>query len=407
MVRGKQTTRPARDEPVSMYADVVSVLDASLTYARERDYTGWDYGDGMSSRIRQWLPVDNKYLNIAFQEIAKRPPVNVRPLLLVEQRRNYKGAALFAMANRNRERLAAVSGDDPAVDHVAEARRLNDWLVANRSTGFSGFCGGHKHPIQHLRGGIGRPNDPDIVSTSFAVAALLDSADLDAVYPALARTATDFIVDDLDYRAAARGAKINYHLNHDPNHFTINAGALGARLFTDLYDRFGGNDLRERATAILDHVAGLQTDLGGWAYRDPPSSSHLSMDNHHNGFVIEAFQRYHEVFDTERYADTLSRALEFYREVLFERSGAPNWDETDRYPKDVHAAAQGILVFTYAGDLEFARRIVEWTLDELYAGDGRFYYRKYRLLTSRTTLMRWCQAWMSYALSEYALARAA
>jgi hypothetical protein len=58
-------------------------------------------------------------------------------------------------------------------------------------------------------------------------------------------------------------------------------------------------------------------------------------------------------------------------------------------------------VFTEAGNLEFARRIIDWSLEHLYAGDGRFYFREYRHYTKRITLMRWCQAWMAYALSRY------
>jgi hypothetical protein len=34
-------------------------------------------------------------------------------------------------------------------------------------------------------------------------------------------------------------------------------------------------------------------------------------------------------------------------------------------------------------------------------GDGRFYYRKGRYYTKRITLMRWCQAWMAYALAVW------
>jgi len=30
-----------------------------------------------------------------------------------------------------------------------------------------------------------------------------------------------------------------------------------------------------------------------------------------------------------------------------------------------------------------------------------FYYQKNKFYTKRFTLMRWCQAWMAYAMSEY------
>jgi hypothetical protein len=62
-------------------------------------------------------------------------------------------------------------------------------------------------------------------------------------------------------------------------------------------------------------------------------------------------------------------------------------------------------VFTYAGELAFARRILRWAFSNLAAGDGGFYYRKERFHTKRAVLMRWCQAWMAYATSEYLAAR--
>lgn len=386
--------------------EYAGVLFDVLQYARERDYTGWDYGDGMSSRIRQRLPFENRWVNLAFQETIKRAPVNVRPLFLVEQRRNYKGTALFTMANLRAHDLATATGRKRGgrpreqVDFLEEATSLADWLLQNRCQGYSGFCGGHRHELQHLET-KGVPNDPDVVSTSYAVKALLAAGRLDERYPDVARTAADFVVEDLKYREVDGGAKINYHMNHDDEIYTLNAGSLGARLFVDLYDYFDDDEHLDRATAIFDYLAASQFDNGGWKYREPASSSHLSMDNHHNGFVVESFLRYAEVVDGDRYRETIDRALDFYRETLFESDGAPNWDERRSYPRDIHAVAQGILTFSYAGDHEFARRILDWSLQNLYAGDGQFYYRRQRFYTKRITLMRWCQAWMAYAIAEY------
>jgi hypothetical protein len=383
---------------------VLRAFERTLAYARERDYTGWDYGDGMSSRLRRAIPVESKWLNIAFQQAVKRAPVNVRPLLLVERRRNYKGAALFAMANR----VAAGLPDARRADYASEARELADWLVEHRTRGYAGYCASYPHPIQHLSG-RGRPGQPDGVNTSFGVKALLRAAEDDPDHAAVVADADRFLLEDLDYRPApsGRGAVVDYHTKHPEPAYTINAGALVARTLVDLYDRFGDDDLRERARGLLDHVADLQTDLGGWYYREPRSASHLSMDNHHNGFVIESLQRYRAVTGERRYDDTLDRALSFYRERLFEDDGAPNFDEETAYPRDVRASAQGAVVFTYDGDLAFARRVLEWAVDELGGGDGSFYFRRERLFTRRVTLMRWCQASMAFAMGEYLAARRA
>ncbi|MFD1588319.1 antibiotic ABC transporter permease [Halorientalis brevis] len=408
-MRGVEISSETADERVETTIEDYRVVDLflqTLSYARDRDYTGWDYGDGMSSRILQALPVDNKWLNLVFQETSKRCPVNVRPLLLVEQRRNFKGTALFSMANLTASELgftqARHAPNQSPVDYAAEADELAAWLVEHQCSGYGGFCGGHRHPIQHLDG-RGQPSDPDVVSTSYATKALLRAGALDEAYPDIARSATEFVDGHLNYRQVEgdRGAKVNYHLNHSEEYYTINAGALCARLFVDLYAQFGDDAYRTRARELLDHIADLQADIGGWTYRHPPDASHLSMDNHHNGFVIESFQRYHAVTDEERYADTLDTALHFYRHELFEPNGAPNFDEQNAYPRDIHASTQGVLVFTYAGDLQFARQILQWVFDNLHAGDGQFYYRKERFYTRRVTLMRWCQAWMAYAMGEY------
>ena len=82
-------------------SDVTDALVQTLKYARECDYTGWDYADGMSSRFLRMLPVENKWLNIAVQESIKRSPINIRPLALVEQRQNYQGTALFDQRERS------------------------------------------------------------------------------------------------------------------------------------------------------------------------------------------------------------------------------------------------------------------------------------------------------------------
>ncbi len=383
------------------------VLDATLAYARERSYTGPDYGDGMSSRLLQALPVENRFLNLAVQEVVKRSPIDVRPLLAVEHRRNYKGGALFAMANLNYHRLTADrESTSTRFDPLAEAASLGEWLVEEQCQGYSGFCGGHRHEIQHLHT-KGVPSDPDIVSTTYAVNALLRLASVDGIddeYASIARTAVSFLRTELNYREVPEGAKIDYHLNHPEDSYTLNAAALGAGMLVDLYAYFGDEALRADAAKILDHVAAQQRPIGGWPYRIPADASHLSMDSHHNGFIIESLQRYRAVTGDDRYAETLDSALEFYCTELFEPDGAPNFDESNAYPRDIHASTQGILVCTREGDLDGAERILRWVLANLQHRHGQFYYRQYRHHTKRVTLMRWCQAWMAYAVSEYLLA---
>jgi hypothetical protein len=374
--------------------DYLTVLLEALAYARERDYVGWDKHDGMSSRIRRALPVETKWTNLAFQETVKRAPVNLRPLFLVEQRPSPKGLSLFSMAALN------AAGLTDAGDFGSEARSLLDRVLSHDLAEYDGFCLSHNHELQGLK--RKKPlGNPGVVATSFGVKALLRGADLDPSYPGRARTVTEYVESELSPDRSGVGTRLDYKPTDDAEVYTVNANAIAARMFVDLYAHFGDDSYRDTAEQILTYVASRQDDSGGWYYTDPPSASHISMDNYHNGFIVESFLRYREVVDGRAFEQTVDRALSFYRHTLYEDDGAPCWDETKAYPRDVHAAAQGVVTFSHAGRHEFAERVLEWTLENLHAGDGRFYYQKRKHFTKRFTLMRWCQAWMSFALSEF------
>lgn len=372
---------------------VEDILEATLEYSRKRDYVGWDKHDGMSSRVRRSLPFEHKWTNLAFQETIKRSPFNLRPIFLVEQQPSPKGLSLFTIANLN------AYDELGSREYLAEAKALSERVLSHDVDSTHGFCLSHQHALQGLSGKK-ESGTPNIVSTSFGVKALLRAYQIDERYVEKALESTDFVESELltkdqDY------PRISYTPTGTTKSYTLNANALAARLYLDLYDHFGHVELREMAEGLLNYVDSRQAGIGGWEYKDPPSASHLGMDNYHNGFIIESFLRYQEVVDANAFAETVDNALGFYRTVLYDDNGAPCWDEESTYPRDIHAAAQGIVTFTHAGDLEFARKIIDWTLEKLYTGNGQFYYQQRKYYTKRFTLMRWCQAWMAYALSTY------
>ena len=370
--------------------DPLVTLESVLGWARARDYRGYDYADGLSSPIRSLVPVTHDWLDIAIQETAKRAPVNVRPLMGVPRRRSYKGTGLFIQAN-----LLAhdATGDDR---YRAEAARLGRWLWSSRRRDPFGW--GHNHRLQTLSGPVER-NTPSVVTVTYASRGLMALGDHEKLVgtEALADAIERLFRDHLAYDESGAGATIEYRAGHRTDYTIVNANALGAGLLAELGAVVDRSELIEMAESLLRYVASTQTSRGGWRYADPPDASHLSMDNHHNGFVIESFLRYRAATGDDQFDPVIDRGLAFYRDDLFSPAGAPNWDERTPFPRDVHGAAQGIITFAMAGDPAFARRILSWTVDHLSVDGVRFYFRRGRWWTNRTTLMRWCQAWMAMA----------
>jgi uncharacterized protein YyaL (SSP411 family) len=373
----------------------VDVLLETLRVSKEKNYLGWDKHDGMNSKMLEFFPMRSKWFNLLFQEIVKRFPVNIRPILLIKKERSFKGIALFALAYFN---LYEIDNKD---EYCHEALELVNWLKSNSAKGFSGFCGGHRHPRQQIDRFV-PANTPAIVPTFFAVYALIKAYGVTRKpeYLNEAISAINFIINDLDYKEEGASACIKYKPGDKGSSYTLNANALGAHTLLYIYRENKDESLRKKALRILNYVSHKQKK-GGWMYTDPPSASHVAMDNYHNGFIIESFWDYKKITDDQRFDKIIESATAFYRNVLFNDDGSPNWDNMKTYPKDIHACAEGIILFSRLGNIEFANKILGWTLENLYDGHGKFYYQKRKLYTNKTILMRWGQAWMSYALSTF------
>jgi hypothetical protein len=386
---------------------LADVLTGALAYARGREYAGW--GTGGSRRCSSAVETDGESnLEAAVWTLARRTPLDLRPYVLGSRRRTVEAAALFAMANQvahwlDRTDPTAVDAPDDT-DYLEEAEQLGEWLRENtREDGVWGVTGG----------GSERSDDAvDVAATSAAGRALVRTVFVDPEHVEVAREAGVTLAGPPDVLAAGgtsgglaggdgsgglRGASAFSDLDRgvQAGEVAVDVAALGARLLVDLYGHLGEPWLLDAAEDLLDHVANQQAARGGWTDADGQLGAHRT------GAVVEAFQRHEAVTGQRQYEDVLADALHFYQRILFGPDGAPNAHPERPYPRRVQAAAQGVVVFATEGDYEFVHRVLDWTMDNLYAGDGRFHAHKQRLRTRRQVRMGRCQAWMAYAIAEY------
>jgi hypothetical protein len=74
---------------------------------------------------------------------------------------------------------------------------------------------------------------------------------------------------------------------------------------------------------------------------------------------------------------------------------------------DIHSPAQLIITASKLGKFienkDLIDKVLNWTIENMQAKKGYFFYQKKKYSTSRIPYMRWAQAWMFYAMSEYLL----
>ncbi len=377
----------------NLQADVLQV-------ARELDYRGYSKHDALNARWLERAAGNSRPLRLVATQGIMRSPLHVRPLLGVKRARNAKGLSLFSRAYLARHRRL---GDD---ESAGEARRTLDWLIEHPASGYDWTGWGYPYPWQDV--GFFAPRGfPNRVVTSFVVQALLDGYETlgEERYLECAKRAVDFLLEAPRVLFQdERHLCVSYVPSERVNWIVMDVSALAGAAAARLAALTGDAGLMTEAGRLVRYVVSKQTEYGAWYYTEPPSDSHITHDNYHTGFILDAILEYSRCAESGEFTDSYRAGLEFYRSQLFERDGAPRFMNDRRYPYDIHGAAQGIITFALAqratgSGAEISRAVLDWTIENMYDPQTCwFYYQKKRLYRTRIRLLRWCQAWMAWAI---------
>jgi hypothetical protein len=383
--------------------ETATVLDRVLETARADRYEGYSKHDGLNSPLLARLGGDSRLRRLGAIQVVTRSPLDVRPVLRVQRARNAKGLSLFARALLARYRMTGSDQD------AAEAVDLLDWLASHPSTGFDGLSWGYPYPWQDV-GFFAPRNFPNRVVTSFVGQALLDGYETlgERRYLDLADQAVHFLLtapktmyEDPDHRC------VSYVPVPDIDWIVMDVSALTGALAARLGSLAGRPDLVEQGGRLVRYVVSKQTDYGAWFYAEPPSASHITHDNYHTGFILDAVLQYGLAAGSQEFEAAYRSGIDFYQRRLFEPSGAARFMSDRLYPIDIHGCAQGIITFSlqqrYFGvGGATAKRILEWTVSNMWEeSTGWFYYQRRRGFRTKIRELRWCQGWMSLALATY------
>ncbi len=374
-----------------------------LGTARHADYAGYSKHDALNAPWMETLAGRSRLLRLAFIQLVSRCPVHIRPWLGVRVARNAKGLALFARALLSRYRLLHREED------ALEARGLLEWLITHSSPGFAWTCWGYPYPWQDV-GFFADRDFPNRVVTAFVAQALLDGYETlrDERFLDAAGDAIRFLIHaPKTLYEDARHRCVSYVPSNLITWIVMDVSALVGAVTARFAARQNDDELMEEAGRLVRYVACKQTDEGAWFYADPPSTSHIAHDNYHTGFILDSLLLYAESAKSTEFDHAYQQGLRFYEKRLFEKNGAPRFMSDRRYPFDIHGCAQGIITFSLSQRIRgegghMARRVLAWTLANMYdPRSGWFYYQKRRAFRTRIRELRWCQAWMSWALASF------
>ena len=111
---------------------------------------------------------------------------------------------------------------------------------------------------------------------------------------------------------------------------------------------------------------------------------------------------------SKKYEQMYENGLSHYMDHLFKRNGQPLYFHKSYPPRDIRKVlietdirdcAMAIILFSKIGQINQAKKVLKWSLENMYnENKGYFYYYRNKLWTNKIEFIRW-QAWMLYAFS--------
>ena len=370
-------------------------------YCVEEGYKGYDPYDGLNSTVFQSLPLlnRNKYARLVWIQFFKLFPLNLRKLVGIKKEYNPKALGLFLSVYCNLSEMRTGN------DYSDKISFFHKQLLSLISLNWSGACWGYNFDWQ-AKAFYQPKHTPTVVATSFISNAFLDAYELtkSPEYLEIARSSCDFIIKDLNRTWDSNG---DFAFSYSPldNSVVFNASLLASRLLARVYEKTKEDNLLSIARKSVSFCCNHQKTDGSWSYGT--ADFHRWIDNFHTGYNLECISDYMKFSGDKSYENNLRKGFDYYINTFFTEKGISKYYNNSVYPVDIHAPAQLVITLSKLNKFEEYRALLDnvlgWTIENMQSPKGYFYYRKNRFYKSRISYMRWAQAWMFYALSEYLL----
>jgi hypothetical protein len=177
---------------------------------------------------------------------------------------------------------------------------------------------------------------------------------------------------------------------------------MGAAFLGRLGSLTGDSYALGTARSAMTYTCSRQRADGSWYYAE--ESKYHWIDNFHTGYNLSALKVYRNATKDESFDKCLEKGLRFYKDHFFEPDGHPKYFHDKTYPIDIQCAAQAIETLAGVGEYDsdcmtLATKVAAWTIDNMQAEDGHFYYRDLGWRKVKTPMLHWGQGTMIKALT--------
>jgi rhamnogalacturonyl hydrolase YesR len=363
-------------------------------WVEEHGYRGYDPGDGDLSFLR-YLTFNAHFPRRLLTGAVLRSPFHIRPWIGIRPHTSTKGMGYMGWGYT---KMFAMTGQE---NYRLRAEHCFNWLMENRSPGYEEYCWGN-HFAFSTRGGTIPNKMPTIVWSSLIGLAFLEAHEVlgNSKYLEVAISVGEWI-KKLPREQTGSGICLSYvPFKQSSIH---NSNMLGAGLLSRIAVHTRDLEARQLAGEAMKYSCTRQNADGAWFYGEDPKYHWI--DNFHTGYNLDCLKRYIDSTGDREYESSLRYGFEYFKFHFFEPNGRPKYYHDQFGPTDIQCAAQAIdtLAFFSKSDdeaLELSTKVALWTIDNMQAQDGHFYYRDLGWKKVKTPMFHWGQGTMFKALAH-------
>lgn len=383
--------------------DFKQIINQLIVNIKKDNYKGYDPYDSLNSPY--FKKINNRWIKILCTQTLVYSPINLREFLKINKSINPKAMGLILSSL---SKLKKNNFTFETYKQEKESEYLYKWLIKHANKKYTGICWGYQFPWQDLHKYIPK-HEPSIVCTSFVGHALLDYYDviknkkiLDVI-----DSICKFIIHDLNVYKDTDGICFSYS-PFDKN-VVHNANLLGASFLARSGMIQNKKQYIDQAIKSYNFSIKKQNPDGSWYYSiNPETHKPRKQFDFHQGYIIDSLLDYVKyIKKDDKVIEKIMLGADFYIKQ-FSEDGKSYWRYPKKWPTDIHNQAQGIITFSKLSKvfykekfLDFSKKILTWTITNMQDNSGCFYYQKWPMSTNKIIYLRWSQAWMIKALSDY------
>ncbi len=369
-------------------------LEEVSRWVEQHDYRAYDPGDGDLSFLRHFT-LNVHFFRRLLTAAVLRAPFHIRPWIGIRPHTSTKGMAYMGWGY---VKMYALTKND---NYRHRAEFCFNWLMANRSLHYEQYCWGNHFSFSTRAGTIPR-HTPTIVWSSLIALAFLEAYEElnKPEYLAVAASTGEW-VKNLPREQTSRGTCLSYvPFKYVSIH---NSNMLGAALLARVASHTNDRQALDLARNAMIYSCARQNADGAWYYGNAPTYHWI--DNFHTGYNLDCLKRYMDSTGDREFDSQLQSGYKYFKLHFFETDGRPKYYHDRAEPIDIQCAAQAIDTLAFYSDhdpeaLELAGRVAHWTINNMQAEDGHFFYRDLGWKKVKTPMFHWGQGSMFKALAH-------